>query len=88
MKNKKVVVLMLATLAVSAAGSFTRVSAVQLKKLQNDGKELAILDPREEGTYGQGHLLHAVNTPLSTLELDPPESFLPMARKGQQSARP
>ena len=70
MKNKKVVVLMLATLTVSAADSFTKVSAVQLKKLQNDGKELAILDPREEGTYGVGHLLHAVNIPLSKLELN------------------
>ena len=70
MKNKKVVVLMLATVAVSAAGSFTRVSAVQLKKLQKDGKELAILDPREEGTYGLAHLLHAVNIPLSKLELN------------------
>jgi hypothetical protein len=45
---------MLATLTVSTADSFTKVSAVQLKKLQNDGKELAILDPREEGTYGLG----------------------------------
>jgi rhodanese-related sulfurtransferase len=70
MNNKKVVVLMLLTLTVSTADSFTRVSAVQLKKLQNDGKELAILDPREEGTYGQGHLLHAVNIPLSKLELN------------------
>jgi rhodanese-related sulfurtransferase len=70
MKNEKVVVLMLATLTVSAADSFARVSAVQLKKLQNDGKELAILDPREEGTYGLGHLLHAVNIPLSKLELN------------------
>src|SRR6266700_2461943 len=50
--------------------SFTRVSAVALKALENDGKELAILDPREEGTYGLGHLLHAVNIPLSKLELD------------------
>jgi rhodanese-related sulfurtransferase len=70
MKNGRVVVLMLATLTVSAADSFTRVSAVQLKKLQNDGKELAILDPREEGAYGLGHLLHAVNIPLSKLELN------------------
>jgi rhodanese-related sulfurtransferase len=70
MKGKKVVVLTLATLTVAAADSFTRVSAVQLKKLQNDRKELAILDPREEGTYGLGHLLHAVNIPLSKLELN------------------
>jgi rhodanese-related sulfurtransferase len=70
MKDIQVVVLILAAVTVSAAGSFTRVSAVQLKKLQNDGKELAILDPREEGTYGRGHLLHAVNIPLSKLELN------------------
>jgi rhodanese-related sulfurtransferase len=56
--------------AASAADSSTRVDAVTLKALENDGKELAILDPREEGTYGQGHLLHAVNTPLSKLELN------------------
>ncbi len=49
---------------------FTRVSAVALKALENDGEELAILDPREEGTYGLGHLLHAVNIPLSKLELN------------------
>src|SRR6202049_4649290 len=70
MKYKKVLVLMLTVLTVSAADSFTRVSAIALKALENDGKELAILDPREEGAYGQGHLLHAVNIPLSKLELN------------------
>ncbi len=70
MQYKTVLVLMLAVLTASAADSFTRVSAVALKALENDGKELAILDPREEGTYGQGHLLHAVNIPLSKLELN------------------
>jgi len=43
---------MLSELTASAADSFTRVSAVALKALENDGKELAILDPREEGAYG------------------------------------
>jgi len=69
MQYKTVLMLMLVVLAASAAGSFTRVSAVTLKAFESDGKELAILDPREEGTYGQGHLLHAVNIPLSKLEL-------------------
>ena len=54
----------------ASAGNFTRVSAVQLKKFESEYKELAILDPREEGTYGLGHLLHAVNIPLSRLELN------------------
>jgi rhodanese-related sulfurtransferase len=60
----------LTAFSVTAADSFNRVSAAALKALEKDGKELAILDPREEGSYGQGHLLHAVNVPLSKLELN------------------
>ena len=52
----------------SAADSIPSVSSARLKALENDTDELAILDPREEGIYGQGHLLHAVNIPLSKLE--------------------
>ena len=70
MSHKHVLVLILVALTASAADSVTRISAVALKALENDGKELAILDPREEGTYGQAHLLHAVNIPLSKLELN------------------
>jgi rhodanese-related sulfurtransferase len=55
---------------ISGADSFSRVSAAALKAIEKDEKELAILDPREEGTYGQGHLLHAVSVPLSRLELN------------------
>ena len=70
MDYKKMLVIMLAAVAASAADNFPQVSAVALKAMENDGKELAILDPREEGTYGLGHLLHAVNVPLSKLELE------------------
>src|ERR1700676_3473105 len=70
MKYKEVVVLMFAALTASSADTFTRVSAAALSWFENDGKELAILDPREEGSYGLGHLLHAVNIPLSTVELN------------------
>jgi rhodanese-related sulfurtransferase len=34
-----------------------------------EGGELAILDLREEGTFGDGHLLFAVTAPLSRLEM-------------------
>jgi rhodanese-related sulfurtransferase len=54
---------------VSAADGFARVNPAALKALEKDNGELAIVDPREEGTYGLGHLLHAVNIPLSRLEL-------------------
>src|SRR5579863_3564584 len=70
MKYREVLMVILSALTASATGSFTRVSAVSLKAIENDGKELAILDPREEGAYGLGHLLHAVNIPLSKLELN------------------
>ena len=70
MEYKNAVVLMFAVMAASSADTFNRVSAAALKALENDGKELAILDPREEGSYGLGHLLHAVNIPLSKLELN------------------
>jgi rhodanese-related sulfurtransferase len=70
MQYKNVVVLMFAVLTATSAGIFARVGAAALRTLENDGKELAILDPREEGSYGLGHLSHAVNIPLSKLELN------------------
>lgn len=36
----------------------------------SDGEEIALLDVREAGLYGEGHALLAVNLPLSRLELD------------------
>ena len=70
MKYKVAVVVMLAALTASAADKFDRIRAAALKAMESDGKEIAIIDPREEGTYGQAHLLHAVNIPLSKLELE------------------
>ncbi|SHG89736.1 rhodanese-like domain-containing protein [Pollutimonas bauzanensis] len=35
-----------------------------------DGKEIALLDVREHGQYGEGHPFFAVNAPYSRLELD------------------
>src|SRR5580704_16815324 len=69
MKYKVAVAVMLAALTASAADKFPRIRAADLKATESDGKEIAIIDPREEGTYGQAHLLHAVNIPLSKLEL-------------------
>ena len=45
-------------------------SAVELRELIDSGKdELALLDVSEEGQFGVGHLLWAVNVPYSRLEL-------------------
>jgi len=52
-----------------SVGEVARIDAALLKDMISDGKELAILDPREEGVFGKAHLLLAINVPLSKLEL-------------------
>ncbi len=43
--------------------------ATAVKAMLEDGKELALIDVREELTFSQNHLLWARNVPLSRLEL-------------------
>ncbi|MBU0797977.1 MAG: thiosulfate sulfurtransferase [Alphaproteobacteria bacterium] len=50
----------------------SRISPDALKAAIRDGQELAILDVREQGSYGRRHLFWAANMPLSRLELDAP----------------
>jgi rhodanese-related sulfurtransferase len=45
------------------------IGAKALRAAFDDGGELAVIDVREEGVFGQSHLLRAVNVPLSVLEL-------------------
>jgi rhodanese-related sulfurtransferase/predicted metal-dependent enzyme (double-stranded beta helix superfamily) len=45
------------------------VTPAELKAMLHDGKELALLDVREEGVFSQRHLLFAGSLPLSRLEL-------------------
>ena len=44
------------------------VSPQDLKNMLHDGGELALLDVREEGQFGEGHLLFATPLPYSRLE--------------------
>ena len=46
-----------------------RIDAPELKRQLHDGGEIALLDAREEGMFGQRHLLMASCVPLSRLEL-------------------
>src|SRR5689334_15109647 len=46
------------------------VSATALKSMLHDGEELALLDVRESGEFGESHLLFATPVPYSRLELD------------------
>lgn len=45
------------------------VTPSQLRAMLTDGDEIALLDVREEGEFGADHILLAVNTPMSGLEL-------------------
>ena len=54
----------IATTSFAADSPFVRIGATALKTMEADGKELAIIDPREEGIFGEAHLLYAVNMPL------------------------
>jgi rhodanese-related sulfurtransferase len=46
------------------------VTAPELKAMLHDGEELALLDVREAGQFGESHLLFATPLPYSRLELD------------------
>lgn len=48
------------------------VDATSLQQWLHDGTEIALLDVREHGQYGEGHPFLAVSTPYSRLELDVP----------------
>ncbi|MGO3892599.1 MAG: rhodanese-like domain-containing protein [Paenalcaligenes sp.] len=48
--------------------SEAKISVVVLRQWLGDGNELALLDVREHGQYGAGHLFYAVNVPYSQLE--------------------
>jgi rhodanese-related sulfurtransferase len=46
------------------------ITPTQLKKWLHDGDEIALLDVREAGQFGESHLLFATPLPYSRLELD------------------
>jgi len=48
--------------------STPRVTPATLKTWLHDGAEIALLDIREHGVYGQAHLFYGVNVPYSRLE--------------------
>ena len=49
-----------------------RVSAAEAKRLVHDGAEIAFLDVREAGEFGEGHPLFAIPCPYSVLEMRAP----------------
>lgn len=47
-----------------------KINATTLKEWLHDGKEIALLDVREHGQYGEEHLFYVVNVPYSKLEVE------------------
>ena len=47
---------------------YKRVAPATLKSWLHDKKEIALLDIREHGQYGEEHLFYVVSTPYSKLE--------------------
>ena len=47
-----------------------RIAPSLLKSWLHDGQEVALLDVREHGQYGEAHLFYATPLPYSRLELD------------------
>lgn len=52
--------------------SFSPVPATTLRAWLNDGAEIALLDVREAGQFGEGHPFFAIPAPYSQLEKDAP----------------
>ncbi len=52
--------------------AIARVNARDLKNMLHDGGEVALLDVREAGQFGESHLLFAAALPYSRLELEAP----------------
>ena len=50
----------------------TSIDPKTLKRWLHDGGEIALLDVREHGQYGESHLFYGVPLPFSRLELDAP----------------
>src|SRR6266568_1668136 len=48
--------------------NFSCIDAASLYTALHEDTEIALIDPREEGAFGEAHLLLAVNIPLSRLE--------------------
>ncbi len=49
--------------------TMTDIDPKALREMLFDGEEMALLDVREQGEFGQCHLYQAINAPLSRLEL-------------------
>ena len=52
--------------------TYSSISPDALKAALSDGKEIALLDVREHGQYGEGHPFFSVNCPFSSLEVQAP----------------
>jgi len=57
-------------LSIAATTAAARIGARELKRWLHDGAEIALLDVREHGQYGEAHIFLCVSVPYSRLESD------------------
>lgn len=55
--------------ASTGTGPVGSVTALEVRRMWREGREVSLLDAREEGPYSQAHPFFAVSVPLSQLEL-------------------
>ena len=65
----------------------TDICAATLKSWLSDNSEIALLDVREHGQYGEGHLFFAVPLPYSRFELGLPARVAPSEPTSLNSLR-
>ena len=53
-----------------SANALPLVDARTVRAFLNDGREIALVDVREAGQFGEGHPFFAIPLPYSRLELD------------------
>jgi len=68
------------------------ISATELKKLVNEGKQLNIIDVREAAEVAEGHIATAINIPLGLIEfrmheLDKSKEYIMVCRSGGRSGQ-
>lgn len=83
------VILLLTACANKTADNYTSINLDEVKQLQDDGA--IVLDVREVEEFADGHIIDAINVPLSELkqdyraDLNKKETYIVICRSGNRS---
>jgi len=76
----------------SAPGKVIELSTAEVRQMLDEGKQVTVLDVREDSEFKEGHIPGAKLIPLGTLssrlqELNPKEPVIVVCRSGNRSAQ-